>query len=336
MPVDENGNRADVIMDGGSTVSRMNMGRLFEHYIASAARDVQYKIRDILRDLVLEPEQRHIFNVTFDAAMRTKINSTWEALKVSKLDVIMKNLETTNPDVVDKAWQYLMGFYNIVSPNRMHVWFTSGEYKKPRSHHLAEVLAKGVYLYMPPENEPEIQDILTTLEALYRPTYGPVKYRGYSGREVMTKSPVRIGSMYMLLLEKIGDDWTAVSSGKLQHLGVLSQVTSADKFTTPTRSQPVRIWGESEVRIAVSFIGPKTTADILDRSNNPATHRQILMNLLAAEKPTDVDYLVDRSVVPLGGSRALALVKHMAECNGYRFCYEPYKPGWEYKPDPNE
>jgi DNA-directed RNA polymerase beta subunit len=33
MPVDQNGNRADIIMDPNSTVSRMNLGRVYEMYI---------------------------------------------------------------------------------------------------------------------------------------------------------------------------------------------------------------------------------------------------------------------------------------------------------------
>jgi hypothetical protein len=217
----------------------------------------------------------------------------------------------------------------------MYVWMTSGEYKASRAKHLTSVIKDGVYLYYPPNNDPEAENIIVELERYYRPTYGPVSYVGYSGQRVTTKNPVRIGSVYMILLEKIGDDWTAVSSGKTQHFGVLSQVTNTDKFASPTRQQAIRAWGESEVRIAVSYVGPLFVAEMLDRNNNAQTHKQILHKLLSAPQPTDVYTLVDRAAIPLGGARPLQLVKHIAECGGWKFVYHPHIPSWELKAAPD-
>lgn len=50
MPVDKNGNRAEMIMDGDSTIKRMNFGRLYEHYINAASRDVSNKVRAMISD----------------------------------------------------------------------------------------------------------------------------------------------------------------------------------------------------------------------------------------------------------------------------------------------
>lgn len=45
MPVDKNGNRADIITDSMATISRMNLGRAYEAYLGSVARDCrQYLI----------------------------------------------------------------------------------------------------------------------------------------------------------------------------------------------------------------------------------------------------------------------------------------------------
>lgn len=296
MPVDEAGNRADMIMDPNSTISRMNIGRLYEQYINAASRDVVKELKRVL--------QVEAFTLPPERAL--------EALK------------QTNSELFTSAWNYLMGYYQIVSP-KMFVWLTSDEYKGSQEKHLAQVLKEGIYLYLPPDNDPEGPEMIRQLEKSYRPTYGPVTYIGNSGRRVTTKNPVRIGSLYVIILEKTGDDWTAVSSGKLQHFGVLSQVTNADKFSQPTRNQAIRALGESEVRIYTSYAGPTITADILDRNNNPATHRQILQAVLQADKPTDIESAVDRNVVPLGGSKPLQLVKHIAEIGGWRFHYAPHK-----------
>jgi hypothetical protein len=112
---------------------------------------------------------------------------------------------------------------------------------------------------------------------------------------VTTKVPVRIGSVYIILLEKIADDWTAISSGKTQHYGVLSQVTNADKYALPYRAQSIRAWGEAEKRLLAAYVGPRTAAEIMDRNNNPETHKQILNAILEAAEPTDIYNTVDRT-----------------------------------------
>ena len=300
MPVDEDGNRADIVMDPNSTMSRMNLGRLYEQYINAASRDVAKQIVQRLGFKGQEPE------------------SLPPAVVLSTLE----SVEKQTPELLDTVWNYLLGYYQIVSP-KMYIWFTTGQYKGTRLDHLAAVVRDGIYLYIPPESEVEMSEVVQQLERQYRPTYGPVTYVGNSGQKITTKSPVRIGSLYVILLEKIGDDWTAVSSAKLQHYGVLSQVTNADKYSQPTRNQAIRALGEAEVRIYVSYVGSKTTADILDRNANPVTHEEALKTLLTSDKPTNITQLVDRNKTPMGGSKPLQLVRHIAECGGWRFRHIP-------------
>lgn len=297
MPVDSEGNRADIVMDPFSIVSRMNLGCLYEQYINAASRDVSKKIRS--------------------------------DLGVSQLDTHIQNkLKELPKEQIEKAWQYLMGYYQIVSP-RQHRFFTEGAYKGTLYDHLESIIRDGVYLYLPTDNEPESTEIIKQLETYYSPCYGPVVYTGYSGRQVITRKPVRIGSAYILLLEKIADDWTAVSSGKLQHFGVLSQVTNQDKYAQPSRQQAIRAYGESEVRIYVAYAGAKITADIMDRNNNPNAHRAVCETILNSDTPTHIGQAVDRNKVPIGGSKALALVNHILLCSGVRMVYRPHIPNYE-------
>jgi hypothetical protein len=233
-------------------------------------------------------------------------------------------MDKEGSDLINRSWDYLMDYYRIMSPQNMYVWFSSGEYKEERTVHLASIVNHGIYLYLPPNNEPESVNIILELEKYFKPTYGPVSYVGTSGVRVTTANNVRIGSMYIILLEKTADDWTAVSSGKLQHFGVLSQVTNSDKFSQPSRNQAIRALGESEVRIAVSYCGSEITADILDRNNNPKTHHSVLESILNADKPTNIDSVVDRRVYRIGASKPLQLVKHMCQVGGFVFRYKPH------------
>lgn len=295
MPIDENGNRADIVMDPYSTISRMNIGRLYEQYINAASRDVRLKV---CKELSLTERDKGLENKIWD---------------ISK----------SNPALIDKVWNYLLGYYKIVSP-KMFLWLNDSYNEGQRMHHLMCIISKAIYLYMPTNNAPEPEDMIKELEKYYRPTYGSVSYVGNSGQRHYTKNPVRIGSLYIILLEKTGDDWTAVSSGKIQHFGILSQVTNSDKYSQPSRQQAIRAMGESEVRIYVSYAGPMITADLLDRNNNPGTHKQILYSILESETPTNIQSAVNRNIIPLGGAKPIQLVKHIMSCSGVKFVYAPY------------
>lgn len=297
MPRDADGNVADIVMDPSSVVNRMNPSTYYEPYINAFSRDTSKQIRNWFG---LQEGDRH--------ALRT-----------------IQEIEQNNRPLFEQAWHYLMRYYEIVSP-KMHAIFVGGGYKKTSAEHMAAIVKDGIYIWKPTDCPRETTDIVRMLEAEYQSCYGPVTYVGNSGRRVVTKVPVRIGSTYMILLEKTADDWSAVSSGRTQHYGVLAQVGNQDKHSLPYRSQPIRAFGEAEIRITAAYTGPRLTAEILDRNNNPETHRAVVNAILESDFPTVIYNAVDRNKIPLGGARPLQHVKHILACSGVEFVYEPYKP----------
>ncbi len=299
MPRDEAGNLADIVIDPLARYSRMNLGGPIELFANASRRDMIKRVREI----------------------------TGIAEGDSKAQQKLEILESADPERFEQAWQHLMGFYRITVPTQ-YEWFASGKYPGTRAEHMGYCIRKNVYMGSPPNNDRMWPDIAMDLEKHYPSTYGPVTFEDEDGVVHTTKEPVRIGSMYMLLLEKIADDWSAVSSGPLQIFGVLTQISSADKFASPTRKNAVRTWGEAEIRIMISYAGSKITAETLDRNNNPLTHEHILYKILEAEYPTNIDQVVDRTVVPLGGAKPLQYVKHVLQCAGVEFYYKPYVSRW--------
>jgi len=289
MPIDENGNRADVVMDALSTVARMNIGRLYEQYLGAAARDVSVGIRNLLN-------------------VHNKI--TIEAL------------EKFDHGLIDKAYDYLLHFYNIVS-DKQYYFFKHTVTAKERIEHLVDILNDGIYLYCPIDNQRNYVDVVKELEKHHKPTFGPVSYVGSSGQRVVTKDNVRIAPFYLMLLDKTAEDWSAVSTGKLQHFGVLSPMTKSEKFSNPFRNSPVRCIGETEGRIFASYCGREAIAEMMDRSNNPATQRNIVHNILSAPVPSNIDKVVDREYISLGNSRPINLIQHVFSCAGFKVVYEP-------------
>ena len=282
MPIDKDGNRADIVMDGNATVDRMNWGRLFEQYLNAASRDITKRIREMLG--VGHYSELHESNPNFD-----------------------------------QAWALLMDYYATCS-SRMKNHFMDPQ--MDRLGHLRHVMKNGIYLYIPPENEILFPDMVRAIQKKYPPTYGKIQYVDMAGKQVTTKEDIRVGSVYVILLEKTGDDWTAVSSGVLQHFGVLGPIPKSMKYTKPVRLQPVRAIGESEARIYVSYAGPDITADIMDRNNSAVSHGAMVDSILSADKPSNIEKGIDRSIFKLGGSKPLQIVKHVLECAGMEFIYK--------------
>ncbi len=297
MPMDANGNRADVIVDSNSLINRMNLGRLYEVYITASARDVQLRI---------------CRNLDIPTYYKGKD--------------LMNRLLSISDDKIDNEYNYLLKFIALVSPIMRSYYENITDSKRDV---LADVICKGVYLYIPNQNPVYLPSLVTKLESMpeYRPIHTPVTYRGNSGNIVTTKDNVRISRLYLILLEKIADVWSAVSSGKIQHFGVLGKLTNTDKYSKPIRLQPVRHYGEAEVRTLAAHLNPYVLAEIMDRNNNPPIHKVICKEVLTHSTPTNISKIVNRNKHKYGGNKINKIARHLATCAGTDFVYNKYNSG---------
>ena len=115
---------------------------------------------------------------------------------------------------------------------------------------------------------------------------------------------------------------------------MLSPTTKSEKFSNPHRNSPVRTIGETEGRIFAGYCGREAIAEMMDRSNNPATQRNVAWSILNAEKPTNINHVVDRDYIRLGGARPLQLVRHIIGTAGYNIVYQPEAPVAPPQPEP--
>lgn len=217
---------------------------------------------------------------------------------------------------IDAAWEYLLGWFRIVSPLYVETLYASGAESR-KLQFLEDVANKGIYVWTPIHSPKSYQTVAEELKIHYPPCRGPVTYRGNSGVECTTVRPVMIGGLYIMLLEKIGNTWSGVSSSLLQHFGIPAKLTNHDKHSRPGRENPIRITGETEIRLIASHCSPDTAAEILDRSNNPETHRAVLRSILTAPQPGNIESIIDRAKVPRGNGRVVSYVRHIAECAGF-------------------
>lgn len=303
MPVDAEGNRADIIMEPYSVIKRMNLGCLYEPYINACADRLTKEIR------VAFGFNREGTDVPKDA--KPGLFKSSATVGGPKLD----------PTLVQSAWERLMRFYHIVSPWMVQV-MNEPDYQNRGEPHVLTVLRDGIYLWMPNNSPVDYPDMIDALRVEFPPVYGPVKFIGINGNVITTKEPVLIGGADIIVLEKTAGDWSGVSAPKLQHHGIPAKITKGDKNSYPGAAQPVRLTGEAEVRLGAATCGGDVWADIIDQSNNPTVGKEIYANLLRAEKPTDIQSVIDRKLHPVGNGRNNVFVRHILECAGIRFVYK--------------
>ncbi|BEG72708.1 putative DNA-directed RNA polymerase subunit beta [Pseudomonas phage PA1C] len=293
MPRDVNGNVADVVIFGGSTMRRSNYGRIYEHGFGAASRDL---------------------------AQRLRVECGLERHGSYELDDVVNHIRN-NPDFIKYAFNELLDFYAIVTPT-MHGMVK--DHPNPIQH-VSHVLRDGfAYLYSPVDDPVHLPTASNQiLNSRFCPTYAPVTYRDQTGKEVTTKDPMLLGPLYMMLLEKIGEDWSAVASVKTQQFGLPSKLNNSDRSSTPGRESAIRSFGESETRSYNCTVGALPTVELLDQTNNPEAHIAVINSILTADKPSNIEKAVDRSKIPFGNSRPVGLLSHLLECRGLQFKYAP-------------
>lgn len=234
---------------------------------------------------------------------------------------------------LEEGYQILMAYYKAASPYMYWYCMKHLDSKDKQDNHVREVGnpkltdQEAITLMLPP-NSPNIGiQQVKDIEANCKSIVGPVTYRGNSGKMITTKRPVAIDTKYMMLLDKTGEDWSTTSIAKRQHHGIVVQLGRADKYLNPYRESPVRFAGESEVRLMSAVMDPDIVAELLDRTNSLYSSEEINHNIMTAEKPTDIDCVVNRKKIPRGNSRPLQLMKHLMMCGGVEFRYAQYKPG---------
>lgn len=292
MPRDQWGNICDLAIFGGSTMRRSNYGRIYEHGFGAASRDLAQRLR------VEAGLERH-----------------------GKVDdrMLMDSEQFRDNAWIEYAFAELQDFYSIITVDMHEILQGHPDRRK----YVGTVLKDGFsYIYSPVEDEVHLPRAMTQLiNSRFCPNYSQVTYTDQAGNFRTTKDKVLIGPLYMMLLEKIGDDWSSVASVKTQQFGLPSKLNNSDRASTPGRETAIRAYGESETRSYNCTVGPVPTLEILDQTNNPQSHSAVIHSLLTAEYSSNIDRAVDRVAIPYGNSRPVNLFDHLLECCGLRLTY---------------
>lgn len=288
MPVDELGNRADVITDSMSTISRMNLGRAYHAYMGALSRDNRARLA------------KHF---------QTKYGT-------------VEFLEMITQEDLGYFANYMRGLYSHINSDM--VKFLDSLNEEEMRAHLTEVMCDNLYLYYPPDNEKNITDVISSVEQTeLKPHLGKVTYTDGFGRRVTTDENVRIGQLYFLVLEKIANTYSGVSSAKVNNFGFPVKGTNLDKFRYPHSLTPTKTLSETEMRIITSFADPDMAAELIDLALNPASHKMLIKHTLESDKAFDTNFDIDRQTNEYGKTKSLAILRHMFTAAGFDYEYVP-------------
>jgi len=208
----------------------------------------------------------------------------------------------------DTVFGKLMEFYEVASPLTFNTINSNYRTFEQRKVHLDTVIQDGIYLYIPVDSEHVDIGILNRILKVFKPCYGPVSYRDLAGNMVTTKDNVFIGVEQIIILEKTDQHPMSVSSGKLQHHGVLAGPNKISRWGSPSKVQAVKVFSETEVRMYGAYMGGEIIAELLTMSNSPESHKNVVANLLASRTPSRLEPIMD---MKMGTSRPLMFINHV-------------------------
>lgn len=286
MPRDKNGVVADIITDANSSIHRMNTGRVYEQYLGALLEETKTKL---LNNLIKEHGAFHPDCLTD------------------------KN--------VSEISSYLRGLYSYI--NSEMVEFIDGLNPDELRQHLIESLTDKIYLYYPPDNENNAIDIISAIEnSQYKPIFDKVTYVDERGERITTVDNVRIGSMYYLVLDKVTNNYSAVSSAKVNGFNFPIKGGGADRFKYPHSLTPTTTLSETEVRILSSYAEPKLIGELIDLALNPTSHKLLIKNILESDEAFSTNFDIDREIDDYGQTKSLQLLRHISNAAGFDFVYK--------------
>lgn len=279
MPCTDDGLVADVVSE--PSIGRMNVGRLYEPYV--------------------------------NASGLPAIEAVCQTLGVQSYSTVDL---TGNPNI-EQAFDLLNYYYAHFNPNMDMRGKMS---LKDMQLNLEHVVRYGTYVIVPTNNPYKLRDIQMALsKSMFAPKIEPMWVSTPSGQRVKTKQNVLIGQLYMVLLQQTGSRWSATSSARVQIHGLICPKNRNTKTSHPYNDQGVRFWGQSEGRIATSYMGKDFAAVNHDMNNNPVLHEHVCGKIASAPNPMQIDNVREGFDFSECGNVPVNMMNHYLAAFGYKF-----------------
>lgn len=210
----------------------------------------------------------------------------------------------------DEMWDYLIKFYELVSPDSYRL-ATRILPSQLRPDHLRSVLDKRIDLKDEIGQKHLGFGVMDNLKGTpYYPPRDYVSIGTHGGRKVMTKNKVRVSNKYIYPMEKIGAHSSACNLPLRQSTGFPAKHSSRLKKYSPMSTQSSRCYGESEFRDIIAKAGVHVAKLIMNLNSNALATKRMADQML-----TKLGF-VDMSNEPKFIGRGLSILRHLLQCFG--------------------
>lgn len=268
VPDDEMPNGVEAILEGDSTVSRKNVGRLYEQFFSAISTDIRGKVLDTYKE---------------------------------------------NPD---KAYGYILDLLEIIGNEQYHAYKNATE--EERDEILREVIMDYFYLWIPVNNPKRPHMIVfELLDKEYTYRNERLKFK-VGNKTIETTNKCLIGHMYFMILGKLPSEWLSCASSYVNAFGIHVGLSKDKRLSLPYTNKAVRFLGETETRLTSAVLSPWAVGELRDRASSIDTHQVVYRSILTADKPTDIECVVDRDKYPYKDDIPLHLFKSIAAVGGIK------------------
>jgi hypothetical protein len=154
-------------------------------------------------------------------------------------------------------------------------------------------------------------------KSMFAPKIEPVWISTQGGRRELSKQPILIGQLYMIMLMQTGNSWSSTSSSRLQMHGLICPTNRKTSTSRPYRDQGSRFWGQSEIRIAACHIGQHYAAVLHDMNNNPLLHDHVCRSIALSDNPMQIPNVREGFDFDVSGNVPVNMAKHYLRVFGY-------------------
>lgn len=273
-------------------------------------------------DMPIDEDGNRVHVIMSSLAVMRRTNFTRTLLmfiNAARRDAQNKTLDIYEKSGLDEAWDYLMGFIEMVTPIYAECVRRTHTTDIERQMLLEELYLNRLVLAIPHETRKVIEDIKRDVLEKFPPHKSHLTITNSDGTKSVTELKHLVGELYFLRLDKTGKDMSAVAVGTRQHFGVISRQSPADRTRRYIRESAINWMGESEARHQAAYCRRGVLEEHHDRANNPHTADIIVESLMTAENPMAIQSVVPRNLYRLGNNSAVRLTHSVLNSGGVAF-----------------
>lgn len=244
-------------------------------------------------------------------------------LNASKRDARLRMIEMLDKDGWQKAWDYLMGFYECVSPPYRDIIEEEYATEVDRREALESIAAEkedNLRIWRPSQLGKPIEVTMKELEENYAPRKSRITFfNPVSNVWEKTVEEHIVGAIYYQRLDKSGREYFANASARYNVFGIPIKANKSSKARRPTVESTIRHRSEADNKYTAAFIPGPLASELMDQSLNPSANRQYLMKIFDSGTPRQLDVGYDRDVFKLGHHRIHQFVNHNMLSDGISF-----------------